>query len=205
MIESKDILRVYNFAYHKPNGKIVIQMDPKDLIEKARYGDKEAFGKLYELYYLPVFRYVHFRIRKKEDAQDLVQIIFIKVYESIGKYKDRGKDPLSYFFTIARNTVIDYLRKRQDLKLFENAQIEAGDKSNPEFFAAGKELKEMINKAIQTLNNDQKEVVILKFIIGLPNSEISKQMRKTEDAIRQIQHRALKLLKEKLKLYEQKN
>lgn len=177
-------------------------MDPKDLIEKAKSGDKEAFGKLYELYYLPVFRYVHFRIRKKEDTQDLVQIIFVKVYESIGKYKEQGKEPLSYFFTVARNTVIDYLRKRQDLKLFEDAQIEAGDKSNPELFAEGGELKTIVDKAIQTLNNDQKEVVILKFIVGLPNSEIAKQMRKTEDAVRQIQHRALKLLKEKLKIYE---
>lgn len=174
-------------------------MDPKKLIEKAKLGDKEAFGKLYEVYYLPVFRYIHFRIKKKEDTQDLVQTVFIKIYKSIDKYQERGQ-PLSYFFTVARNTVIDYLRKKKELNLYENVDIEGQDKDNPESFAQGNEERKIVSEAIQTLNGDQREVILLKFMAGLSNSEIAKQIGKSEDAVRQIQHRALKVLKEKLKL-----
>lgn len=177
-------------------------MDPKDLIIEAKGGNKGAFGKLYELYYSPVYRYIYFRIRKKEDVEDLVQVVFLKVYESIEKYQEKGTDPLAYFFTVARNTVIDYLRKKQNLKLYENSNIET-DKDNPEDFAQINEQLRLVNRAIQALNDDQKEVIILKFMTGLSNKEIAKHIKKSEDSIRQTQHRALKILKVKLrKLYE---
>lgn len=174
-------------------------MDPKKLIELAKTGDKEAFGKLYEVYYVPVFRYIYFRIRKKEDAQDLIQTVFIKAYQSIDKYKDLGNDPLAYFFTISRNTVIDYLRKKKELNLYDFIEIEAQEKDNPEEITGKVELEEVVKKAIASLNEDQREVILLKFMAGLLNNEIAKQMGKSEDSIRQIQHRALKSLKGKLK------
>lgn len=174
-------------------------MEPRKLIEKAREGDKEAFGKLYELYYLPVYRYIHFRIDKKEDAQDLVQIVFLKVYQSIERYQERGKEPLSYFFTVARNTVIDYLRKKRELKLYEDSNIEEREKDNPEKISEVNEEARIVGNAIRNLNEDQKEVILLKFMAGLSNTQTAEQLNKKEDAIRQIQHRALKILKNKLK------
>lgn len=176
-------------------------MDSKELIEKAKSGDNEAFGKLYELFYLPVFRYIYFRINKKEDTQDLVQIVFLKVYQSIESYEERGKEPLAYFFTVARNTVIDYLRKKGNLSLNENVEVEGRERDNPEKLVQDNEQKKFVDEAIQTLNEDQKEVILLKFMGDLSNSEIAKQIGKSEDAIRQIQHRALKMLKKKLKIY----
>lgn len=175
-------------------------MDPRKLIELAKKGDKEAFGKLYESYYVPVYRYIYFRIRKKGDTQDLVQMVFLKIYQSIDKYKDTGKDPLAYFFTVARNTMIDYLRKRKELNLYDFVEIEAQSKDNPEEIAGKTETKEIIEKAILNLKNDQKEVVIMKFMIGLSNDKIAKQLGKSEDAIRQIQHRALEILRKKIKI-----
>ncbi len=175
-------------------------MDAKKLIELAQTGDKEAFGKLYEVYYVPVFRYIYFRIRKKEDTQDLAQTVFLKVYQSIDRYKDTGKDPLAYFFTIARNTMIDYLRKRKELNLYDFVEIEAQDKDSPEEIAGKTETKEIVERAILNLKDDQKEVVIMKFMIGLPNGDIAKQLGKSEDAIRQIQHRALETLRKKIKI-----
>lgn len=175
-------------------------MDPKELMEQAKKGDKEAFGKLYEEYYVPIYRYIHFRIFKKEDAQDLAQTVFLKVYQSIGKYKNKGTEPLAYFFTVARNTMIDYLRKRKELNLYDFVEIEAQNKDNPEEIAGKNETKEIVEKAILNLKDDQKEVVIMKFMIGLPNDEIAKQLGKSEDSIRQIQHRALETLKKKIKV-----
>lgn len=175
-------------------------MDPKKLIEKAKRGNREAFGKLYELYYSPVYRYIYFRIQKKEDTQDLTQIVFLKVYESIENYEERGKEPLAYFFTVARNTVIDYQRKKPTLKLLDTLNLEDEEKYSPEYFAQVNEETKIVDKAIQTLKGEQREVILLKFIAGLSNAEIAKQLGKTEDAIRQIQHRALKVLRKKLNI-----
>lgn len=178
-------------------------MDPKDLIEEAKRGNKEAFGKLYALYYVPVFRYVFFRIKKKEDTEDLAQIVFLKVYESIEEYEDRGKDPLAYFLTVARNTVIDYQRKKTPLKLYENVNLEVEEKYSPEYFARINEQTRIVDSAIQTLKGVQREVILLKFIANFSNDKIAKQIGKSEDSVRQIQHRALKKLEVKLKkLYE---
>lgn len=175
-------------------------MDPKKLIEKAKDGDKEAFGQLYKEYYLPVFRYIYLRVNDKKETEDLTQTVFLKVYKAIGRFQNVDADPLAYFFTVARNTVIDYYRGKKDLSLEENEQAYeiADSKNDPEEEFFKSEIHDKIISAIKSLPEDQKEVLILKFINDIPNIEIARLMNKNEPAIRQIQHRALKALKEKL-------
>ncbi len=170
-------------------------------MEKAKSGDKEAYGALYSQFYVPVFRYIYLRIRSKEEAEDLAQTVFIKVYQSLDRYQDRGSEPLAYFFTVARNTVIDFYRKKKESSLEANQQfLEIADlRQNPEEDFAKKESYEMITQAIHYLPEEQREVIILKFINDLTNSEIATVLNKNEPAIRQIQHRALKTLRERLK------
>lgn len=96
--------------------------------------------------------------------------------------------------------MIDYLRKRKELNLYDFVEIEAQDKDSPEEIAGKTETKEIVERAILNLKDDQKEVVIMKFMIGLPNGDIAKQLGKSEDAIRQIQHRALETLRKKIKI-----
>jgi len=176
--------------------------DPQGLIRQAKKGDKEAFDKLYKMYFVPVFRYVYLRTHDKQETEDIVQEVFMKVYKSIENYTDQGKDPLAYFFTIARNKVIDFYRKKKNVSLDENLesfeQLESRN-NNPEELFEQNENARMVNLAIQSLNDTQKEVVILKYINGFDNDQITQILGKKEDAIRQIQHRALKVLKQKLK------
>lgn len=176
-------------------------IDPKVLIKQAKDGDKDAFGKLYKLYFVPVFRYAYLRVSDKEEAENIAQEVFLKVYKSIENYNDQGKDPLAYFFTITRNQVIDFYRKKkpisldQNLPVLENLETSFG---NPETFVDQNEKARVLNMAIQSLNDIQREVVILKFINGFENNQVAEILGKSEEAIRQIQHRALKVLKQKL-------
>lgn len=175
--------------------------DPQQIISQAKKGDKRAFEKLYKMYYVPIFRYTYLRIQDKQEAEDIVQEVFMKVYKSIENYSDQGKDPLAYFFTIARNKVIDFYRKKKDISLDENftaAERLESPKDAPEELLEQNENAKIVNLAIQSLNDTQREVVILKFINGFDNDQIAKMLGKREDAIRQIQHRALKALKQKL-------
>lgn len=177
------------------------QNDPKRLMHLAKDGDTEAFGLLYELYFAPIFRYIYFRVKTKEEAEDLVQNVFLKVYKSISTYEERNKEPLAYFFTVARNTVIDYWRKKKDIIVEQEKVINriSTDSENPRDLIERKETSGTIHQAIAHLTDEQQEVIIMKFINELSNQEIAKLLGKNEAAVRQLQCRALKLLHKYLK------
>lgn len=182
-----------------------IKENPKTLMNLAKQGDKTAFGKLYELYFTPVFRYIYFRIRNKKEAEDLSQIVFLKVFESISKFENIGKPPLAFFFTVARNTIIDFWRKNQGRTISESEMDEgvfaniADTGNTPEDLIQKKQTKEKMFQTISNLTSEQQDVVILKFINDFSNQEVAKMLGKTEPAVRQVQSRALKMIREQLK------
>lgn len=180
---------------------MIEKTNPKELIRLAKNGDKNAFGLLYKSYYVPIFRYIYARIKNKEDTEDLVQTVFMKAYRSIQTFKEKNQEPLAYFFTVARNTVIDYFRKSKytsvkDVEFFENI---ADHKGSPEELFEQNENSKFLYKSIQELSENQREIIILKFINELSNKEIANLLGKKEDAIRQMQSRALKVLREKIR------
>lgn len=171
----------------------------KSVLNKAVSGDKKAFGFLYDLYFTPVFRYIYLRTKNKEEAEDLAQSVFLKAYKSIQNFEDTGKSPLAYFFTIARNTVIDFWRKKKDLLFGDDETVMA---NIPDIAPSPHELSERkdtilgLREALRTLTDEQQEVIILKFINELSNKEIADILDKTEESIRQLQFRALKALRD---------
>jgi len=175
--------------------------NPKILIQKAKNGDNEAFGRFYELYFVPIFRYIYFRVKSKVEAEDLTQEVFLKAYRAIENFEDKNKSPLAYFFTIARNTVIDYWRKKKELVVNKDETFEKiSDKnSDPLKLTEQKEIRDFVKQAIEDLTQDQQEVIILKFINERTNQEIANLLNKSEEAVRQLQCRALKVLRQKFK------
>ncbi|MEK7482005.1 MAG: RNA polymerase sigma factor [Patescibacteria group bacterium] len=174
--------------------------DPRALMRLAKEGDSRAFKKLYRLYFTPIFRYVYFRVKTKEIAEDLTQEVFLKVYRSLAVFKAAKASPLAYFFTVARNTVIDYWKKKKDVLTDDLESLKIADKAkNPAEITDIKIAGEITQKAIKKLTEEQQEVIVMKFISDLPNKEIANLLSKTEEAVRQIQCRALKALRQELK------
>ena len=179
------------------------RMDDKKLIALARsakQGDKDAFSELYEYYITPIFRFVYFRVRSRADAEDLTQNIFLKAWNSLRDYK-QGENPFSsWLYAIARNTVIDFWRKKKEWSISDLKESGLKDDGRPleELIDEQQDLM-TIKKIMELLNEEQQEVMILKFIEGLSGREISKIMDKKEDAVRQLQSRAIKTLKSYLK------
>lgn len=179
------------------------EINPMELIEMAKKGNQDALGRLYDMYYVPVFRYLYLRVGNKADTEDLTQTVFLKIFKSISSFKNQGKPPLTYFFTIARNTFIDHWRSnKKELSLGdleEDFEIEIPDtEDGPEDSALKKENRRSLLKAIVLLAPDQQETITLKFINELSNKEIAELTGKNEAAIRQLQSRALKTLKDKI-------
>jgi len=163
------------------------------LVERAVGGDFTAFGELYSIFLDRIYRYVFYQVRDKMTAEDLTEETFLKAWKGVKSYKGNGQSFSSWLFRIAHNCVIDYFRaKREDVVL--EKQIIAND-SDPEQELEVKLMQQELLQAISHLAPQQKQVIILKFMEELDNSEIAKIMQKRQGTIRVTQMRALAALR----------
>ena len=175
------------------------------LVEKVQKGDVNAFGEIYDLLLDKVYRFIYFRIGHKEDAEDLTEGVFVKIWKSISLYENKGLPFEAWVFRITRNIVIDYYRtKKQIVSLDENLKDTLpDDKKSHEDILHDKMLKEVIFEKMKSLPESYQEIIILKFIEEKDNKEISDILEKPIDQVRVLQSRALKALKKLI--YEHKN
>lgn len=179
-----------------------LKNNPIELMRLAKAGSRDAFGMIYNLYFTPIYRYIQFRVKNKAEAEDLTHTVFLKAYESIGSFRVQNSAPLAYFFTVARNTVINFWRKKKELIPADPDEFFgkiASAQKGLQHAAEDKETTGAVHDLLQELTDDQQEVIILKFINELANPEIAAITGKNEAAIRQLQFRALKELREGLK------
>lgn len=175
------------------------QSQIRELVKKTKSGKTEAFGTLYDIFIDPVYRFVYFRVNSKEEAEDLTETIFMKMFEKIGNYQDKGLPFEAWIFRIARNQVIDYYRtKKHSVQLDESLEIEDTKKSVEEIVEI-KLLQKNVLESLKHLPSSYQEVIILKFIEEKDNIEISQILNKPVDQVRVLQSRALKTLKKVLK------
>jgi RNA polymerase sigma-70 factor (ECF subfamily) len=170
-----------------------------DLVQRARQGEQEAFAQLYESHFDKIFRYVVLKIRNQAEAEDMAQQVFIKAYESIGSYQSQGVPFTAWLFRIAHNQMVDYVRKqskKQTVPLDESLQIK--DDSDVEHEVEVKIEMEKVVLAIAKLTKAQREVISLRFAGGLSITEAAKTMRKSEGAIKALQHSAILALRKTL-------
>lgn len=164
----------------------------KELVKAAKDGNEPAFSEIYNSFITPIYRFVYFRVGSKEEAEDLTQTVFLRAWKALDKF-----DETTYFspwlYTIARNAVIDFWKKKKCIPL-EDMEEELAE--TPDFSSFEKEADfTKVKDAIKNLNEGQQEIISLRFIDDLSNAEISKKTGKSEVAIRQIQCRAIKQLK----------
>lgn len=172
--------------------------DLRALVEKAKSGDSGAFSTIYSTYYTPLYRYIYFRVKSREEAEDLTQNVFMKIFATIQNFKTEDSSPASYFFTAARNAVIDHYRKRDHTPIAsdEMVTLKADETIDESQSFEREEMSTLIRESLTILSPDQYEIMTLKFINELSNSEIAKLTGKSEVAIRQIQSRSLKILRD---------
>ena len=170
-----------------------------ELVKAAKNGDQEAFSCLYEYYITPVFRFIYFRVKNYQEAEDLTQLVFLKVWKALPDYKQKKNPFSSWLYTVVRNMVIDYWRKKKEWNISELAKETIKDEKKPIYDLLDEEKDfKSIREAIGLLTEDQQEIIILRFIEGLSSKEISKITEKSEEAVRQLQSRGIKTLREYL-------
>ncbi len=168
--------------------------EERQLVQSAKSGDSEAFAQLYDAYLDRVYRYVYFHVSDDQTAEDITAQVFLKAWENLERYQFGNSPFLAWLYTIARNQVIDHYRTRkQSFPIEKIVALPSKDEAVDEQVQVRFDLQAM-RDALQFLTEEQQQVLILKFIVGMETREISRQMGKAEGAIRALQMRALQTL-----------
>ncbi len=172
------------------------------IINQAQQGNPEYFGLLYDHYLAPIYRFVFLKVSAKAEAEDLVHEIFLSAWKNIEDYDHLGFPFSSWLYQIARHKVIDYYRTKRSNLDIENIGEENLKVANVMDNELDKNLDlDRVKNAIKQLNEDQQNVLIMRFVEDLSYQEISAVLDKSEGAIRLIQHRAIQNLKSKIQNY----
>ena len=163
-----------------------------NLVKEAIKGSYEAFGQLYRLYVQQIFRYVYYQVGDRMTAEDITADVFVKALDHIKSCAGKESTFKAWLYRIAHNRVIDYFRGRRKYLSLE-ANI-GNFKQEPGKGVEGREILDVVSE----LPNNQRQVIILKFVAGLSNPEVALVMSKSQGAIRITQMRALNSLKKKL-------
>ena len=153
-----------------------IQLEPereRQLIERAK-DDPEAFRELYRHYLPRVYAYVAYRVGKKQEAEDLVSELFLKVVERISEFEYRGAGTFpAWLFQIARNQVNAFFRRNnRDLNPLPLEDLpDVGE--SPGDAVLRKERFAELRELIGTLSPRRRETILLKYFGGLRNQEIA--------------------------------
>lgn len=166
-----------------------------ELVQKVQKGDKDAFGQIYKIYFQKIYRYCRINLKNQETAEDIAQETFLKAWRSISTFSAySGGSFQAFLFRIARNLMIDLSRKKTYLSL-DNA-LEIAWVDNIEEQLDRKTDIEMVQKALSKLEDEDKQLVVLRFFEEMPHTDIAQIIDSNDGAVRVRLHRILKKLKE---------
>jgi RNA polymerase sigma-70 factor, ECF subfamily len=161
-------------------------------VEHAKTGDPEGLHFLYLRYAPDVERYVNSVVHDRHEAEDITQSIFAKLITTIGKYEQREVPFTAWILRVARNAALDHMRARrmiptEDVRLADTGQMQVS-------IDRGRALR----MALEDLPDDQREVLVLRHIVGLTPLEIATTLDKTESSVHGLHHRGRRSLQTSL-------
>ena len=161
-------------------------------VVRAQAVDMHAIDFLYSRYKDNVYGYVLSILRDEHEAEDVTQHVFMKLMAVIGKYEPRQVPFTSWILRVARNVAVDSLRRRRMIpceEVFESSH------ATPD---PGWDRRWGLEQALEALPEDQREVVMLRHMVGLTPGEIADHLNRTEASIHGLHHRARLALRREL-------
>jgi RNA polymerase sigma-70 factor (ECF subfamily) len=169
------------------------------LVLRAQQGDRGAFAQLYDLYARKIHSYLRYHLNGRADlAEDLAADVFLKAMEKIGSYQFNGVPFSAWLYRIAHNHLIDFLRalpKKQGVSLDECTSV---DDPAAEKALDGTLTSHQLSGALERLTGEQRQVIIYRFMQDRSIADTARLMAKNEDAIKQLQVRALRSMRRTL-------
>jgi RNA polymerase sigma-70 factor, ECF subfamily len=173
------------------------------LVDRAKQGDRDALEELYLIHFDRIYGYLHVSVGNRPDAEDLTTQTFVKMLESIGKFRWQSAPFSAWLFRIAHNLAMDHFRASKRWQPEEEVPEPPPDESTSAEAGALESIgqKSML-ELIEDLSAEQRQVLILKFVFNFSNAEAATILGKSEGAIKSLQHRALVSLQKQLEARE---
>jgi RNA polymerase sigma-70 factor (ECF subfamily) len=166
------------------------------LVQLAQAGDAEAFGQIYEEYVDVVYRYVYVRCGSHHLAEDLTAETFVRALRRLDSFTWTGKDIAAWFVTIARNLVVDHVKSsRYRMEVTTGELLDPDERAEaPEAEVLDRLRDRRLLEAVKELKPDQQECIVLRFLQGLSLAETAAILGRNENAVKQLQFRAVRTL-----------
>ena len=165
------------------------------LVIKTKKGDEKAYAAIYDRYFDNIYQFIYFKVRGVETAEDIAADVFFKVWQYIAQGA-KVKNLRALLYKTARNSVIDHYRKKKELALDEKVSETIVYKA-PSIHdrLADQERSAQLMQALNTLKDEYKEAVQLRYMQELSYKEIASIIGKSSGAVRVLVHRGLQELK----------
>ena len=164
-------------------------------VARAKEGDQEALRFLYVTYSHNIYGYVRSIVRDDHEAEDVTQHVFTKLITTLAKYDDRGVPFFAWLLRLARNVAIDHMRANRLTPTDTVLDPDASSEKDPD-------RSDAVKVALATLPHEQRQVVILRHVVGLTPGEIADRMGRTEGSIHGLHHRGRRALRRELSRLE---
>src|SRR5262245_23904862 len=173
--------------------------DIRTLVARAQEGDRDALEELYLLHFDRIYSYLHMSVGNRHDAEDLTTQTFLKMLESIMRFRWQSAPFSAWLFRIAHNLAMDHFRASRRWQPEEEVPEPPGETEPSAELAAFQAIgRQGMLELIENLSQEQQQVLTLKFVFNLPNGEVATILGKTEGAIKSLQHRALVSLQKQI-------
>ena len=171
----------------------------RKLVDRAQQGDRAALEELYLIHFDRIYSYLHMTVGNRHDAEDLTTQTFLKMLESIGRFRWQSAPFSAWLFRIAHNLAMDHFRaSRRWQPEDEVPEPEPDESTSAEAGAFDSIGRKSMLELIEDLSPEQQQVLTLKFVFNFPNAEAATILGKTEGAIKSLQHRALVSLQKQI-------
>jgi RNA polymerase sigma-70 factor, ECF subfamily len=171
----------------------------RKLVDRAQQGDRAALEELYLIHFDRIYSYLHVSVGSRHDAEDLTTQTFLKMLESIGRFRWQSAPFSAWLFRIAHNLAMDHFRSRRRWQPEEEVPEPHGSEEPSAELAAMQSIgRQSMLQLIENLSPEQQQVLTLKFVFNFQNADVAKILGKTEGAIKSLQHRALGSLQKQI-------
>ena len=158
--------------------------DDRVLVERFRNGDREAFADLVVRYQRPIYNAAFWVLRNVEDAQDVAQIVFLRVAERLDEYDGQRKF-FSWIYRIAVNESLNLLRRHgRETALDDDIDIADGDSANPESRLSRVQVSRRIQGAVMSLSTNDRVVLSLRHFSECSYEEIAQVLELDEKTVK---------------------
>jgi RNA polymerase sigma-70 factor (ECF subfamily) len=187
---------------HSREEEARLDEDSARLVAEAQRGDESAFQALYERYFEAIYAYLRVALKDRHEAEDRTQQVFMKALEALPRYKARPNTPFrAWLFRVARNEVISFQRKHNVIEVEPPEAIDRrreGRAPEPDSLSLASFSDGDLVFLIERLPEVQRQVLALRYMIGLTTEEIATVLGKTPQAIGQLHYRARRFLETRL-------